>query len=172
MVADATASDGVVLRSVVTSTARHILRYNGIADTTTTQEVLVRMRLGDDDDRGPGVALRHTMSPSGTETAYVAYFRSKTDQIEVNAFVNGGWQFIGAASFVNNPGQWYWMRFRVEGTILKVRVWANGSTEPTTWTYTGANTSIAAGGVGVYSYEPNTVDYDYFGVATSGAAAP
>src|SRR5207253_1532951 len=130
VVANATAADGFVLRNTTTVTARHILRWDTIPDTTTTQEVLVRMRLDNDDDRGPGVALRHTMSPGGAETAYVAYLRSSSDQLEINAFLAGGWQFIGAASFVNDPGQWYWMRFRADGNTLRVRVWADGAAEP------------------------------------------
>jgi hypothetical protein len=167
----ATVADARALRSVITATGRHILRFDATPDTTTSQEVLVKMRLGDDDDRGPGVALRHTMS-NGSETAYVAYLRSASDQVEVNAFVGGGWQFIGAASFVNNPGQWYWMRFRAQGTTLQVRVWPDGTPEPTTWTYSGTSASIAAGSVGVYTYEPNTVDFDVFSVATGGGTAP
>jgi hypothetical protein len=169
--ADASSASGFVLRNVTTQTGRHILRYDGFADTTTTQEALVRMRLTDDDDRGPGIALRHSML-NGSETAYVAYLRSSVDQIELNAFVNGGWQFIGSAGFVNNPGVWYWMRFRVEGTTLRVRVWADGTTEPTTWNVTATNSSIAAGAIGLYTYEPNTVDYSFFSIATSGFTAP
>ena len=172
VVADATVSDARVLRDVITVTGRHILRYDAIRDTTTTQEVLVKMRLGDDDDRGPGVALRHTMDANGRETAYVAYLRSASDQVEVNAFVAGGWQYVGGANFVNNPGIWYWMRFRAEGTTLRVRVWADAAAEPTTWTFSGSNSAIAAGSVGLYGYEPNVVDYDAFSVATGGLTAP
>jgi hypothetical protein len=145
---------------------------NNIADTTTTEEVLVKMRLGDDDDRGPGVALRHTMDASGRESAYVAYLRSASDQIEINAFIAGGWQFLGAVNYVSSPGVWYWMRFRAEGTTLKVRLWADGSAEPTTWTLTSSSSSIAAGSAGVYVYEPNVVDFDRISVAISGSTAP
>ena len=172
VVADATAADGRVLRNVTTATDRHILRYDAVPDATTAQEVLVRMRLRDDDDRGPGIALRHTMDAAGRETAYVAYLRSITDEVEINVFVAGGWQFIDAASFVNDPGQWYWMRFRADGAELLLRVWADGAPEPSTWTYRGSNAAIAAGSVGLYTYEANTVDYDDFSVATGGLTAP
>src|SRR5207244_2568169 len=118
VVADATVSDSRVLRGATTVTGRHILRLNSIADTTTIEEVLVKLRLTDDDDRGPGVALRHTMDASGHESAYVAYVRSASDQVELNAFVAGGWQYVGAAGFINSPGQWFWMRVRAEGTAL------------------------------------------------------
>ena len=170
--AEATVADGRVLRNVSTATSRHILRYDGFADTTTAQEVLVELRLGDDDDRGPGIALRHTMQQDGSETAYVAYLRSGTDEVELNAFLAGGWQFIASAPFVNDPGRWYWMRFRAEGTTLRVRVWADGTSEPSAWTVTATHSAIAAGALGVYTYEPNTVDYDVFSAATGGATAP
>lgn len=172
VVADATAADGRVLQNVTTATDRHILRYDAVPDTTTAQEVLVRMRLGDDDDRGPGIALRHTMNAAGSETAYVAYLMSTSDQVEIDAFLAGGWQFVGATSFVNTPGVWYWMRFRAYGPELSLRVWPDGAPEPSAWTYRGSNAAITAGSVGLYTFEPNTVDYDDFSVATGGLTAP
>jgi hypothetical protein len=160
-----------VLRNSTLATARHILRYDAIPDTTTAQEALVKLRLGDNDGRGPGVALRHTMN--GTiESAYVAYLRSNTDQAEMNAFVNGTWVFVAAAPFPSEPNVWYWLRFRAAGSALTMRVWADGTAEPATWTVTGTNATLTAGGVGLYTYETNTVTYDHFGVATGGGTAP
>jgi PKD repeat protein len=55
------------------------------------------------------------------------------------------------------PGAVWNVRFRVTGTgttTLQARLWANGTTEPTTW-MTATDTTAAlqsAGGVGVYSY--------------------
>ncbi len=168
--ADAGAPDGRVLRNVTTATGRHILRLDTVPEQTTTQEVLVRMRLADDDGRGPGVALRHRMA--GTkESAYVAYLRTGTDQLEIDAFVDGAWQFVGTTAFVSEPGRWYWLRFRAEGSALRARVWADGQAEPVAWSYSGSHTALASGGVGVYTYEPNTVDFDFFSAAADGGSA-
>ena len=168
--ADLAASDGRVMRNVNTATARHILRLDAAPATEADQEVLVKLRMADADARGPGVALRHTMNGS-TETAYVAYFRPDVDQVEINRFLNGGYAFVASASFPNNPGAWYWMRFRAQGTTLSVRVWADGAAEPATWTRTATDAGIGTGSAGLYTYEPNTVDFDLFSYASLGATA-
>jgi hypothetical protein len=169
--ADLSFNDGRAMRNVNTTTARHILRATGLPDTLREQEALIKLRMGDSDDRGPGVALRHTMGTSGA-TAYVAYFRPGLDQVEINRFLNGGWMFVASAPFPNDPGAWYWMRFRAQGTTLMLRVWADGQPEPATWTVTATEPGIAAGSAGLYTYEPNTVDFDLGSFASGGITAP
>lgn len=171
-VADAAwAPDGRVLRATATTTARHIIRYDGITPTATNQEALTLLRMGDDDGRGPGLALRHSMN-GALETAYVAYFRPAGNTVEINRFLNGAWSFVGSASFANDPGVGYWMRFRAEGTTLRVRVWASGTPEPSTWLIVATDTGIASGGVGQYVYEPNVVEFDSFSAVAGSGTAP
>lgn len=164
-------ADGRVLRATATTTARHIIRYDGLASTATHQEALTRLRMGDDDGRGPGLALRHSMNGT-SETAYVAYFRPAGNTVEINRFLNGAWSFVGSAAFVNDPGVTYWMRFRAEGSTLKVRVWADGTAEPATWLVVATDTGIASGGVGHYVYEPNVVEFDSFSAVAGPWTAP
>jgi hypothetical protein len=169
--ADATASDGRVLRAVGTSTARHILRADAVSSSATTEEVLVRMKFSTGNTYGPGVAVRHSMNGSA-ESAYVLYFRPNAGDIEMDRFLNGGWAWMGGAGFATTPGSWYWIRFRAEGTALKAKVWADGSAEPSSWTLTVNDGAITSGGVGVYIYEPNTVVYDGFSGVDGPATAP
>lgn len=164
-------ADGRVLRATVTTTARHIIRYDGLASTATSQEALTVLRMADDDTRGPGLALRHSMNGS-SETAYVAYFRPAGNTVEINRFLNGAWSFVGSAAFVNDPGVSYWMRFRAEGSTLRVRVWADGTAEPATWLIVATDTGIASGGVGLYVYEPNVVEFDAFSAVAGPWTAP
>jgi hypothetical protein len=163
--------DGRALRNVTTVTGRHMVRPGSVPDTVRDQEVLVKMRMGDADDRGPGITLRHTMTGTAAN-AYVAYFRPGVDQVEINRFLNGAWSFVTSAPFPNDPGVWYWMRFRAQGPNLMVRVWPHGQPEPAGWTATGNDTGIVAGTAGLYTYEPNTVDYDMGSFANGGLTAP
>ena len=142
-----------------------------MANSTQDEEVLVRVRLTNSNDRGPGVALRHTMSGT-TETAYVAYFRPGINGLEVDKFPNGAFSDLADIAFPQTVGSWYWMRFRVQGTTLSLKVWADAANEPSAWTWTGSDAAISSGSVGVYVYEPNTVDYDAFAVGTGGLTAP
>jgi hypothetical protein len=56
------------------------------------------------------------------------------------------------------PGNFLWLRAQVSGTsptALKIRAWADGSSEPTTWQYSGTDSTAAlsvAGAVGIRTY--------------------
>jgi hypothetical protein len=181
---DATTVDGFVLRNVTTATARNFLQADSILVTTTDQEALVRLQMASNNDRGPGIALRHVAGGS-LETAYVAYFRPALGLVELNRVSSRIGQssstgkkkttdqfwFIAAAPFPNQAGAWYWMRFRAEGSTLKVRVWADGGAEPATWNITSTDTAITSGSAGVYVYEPNTVLFDFFSAAAGSGTA-
>ncbi|HEX6913085.1 MAG TPA: hypothetical protein VF142_21930, partial [Longimicrobium sp.] len=127
--ADLAFNDGRALRNVNTVTGRHILRALTVRDTVRDQEALVKLRMADSDDRGPGVVVRHSTGSSGT-TGYVAYFRPGPGLVEINRFLNGAWMYVASAPFPSGPGAWYWMRFRVQGSSLMLRVWADGQPEP------------------------------------------
>jgi hypothetical protein len=58
---------------------------------------------------------------------------------------------VGAAQ-LNGYGQaqaigvWYWTRFRIRGTKMLARVWADGATEPAAWQVSGTDSAITAAG--------------------------
>jgi hypothetical protein len=52
------------------------------------------------------------------------------------------------------PEAWYWFRFRVVGTTLEGKVWADGSGEPSSWQVTATDSDFASGGVGVRGFAP------------------
>ena len=67
--------------------------------------------------------------------------------------------------------RWYLARFRVNGTNLKAKVWADGDAEPGAWMLETADATWASGGVGLWSgYVPNNA-YDFINVATAGDTA-
>jgi len=52
----------------------------------------------------------------------------------------------------------YWMRFRVRGSSLKARIWAEGSTEPSTWLLDTSDSDITvAGRSGIFQFYTGTV---------------
>lgn len=76
----------------------------------------------------------------------------------------------------HNDLGWNWVRLRVIGDVISLRSWADGSTEPTTWSWTGVDATITgAGRVGLGSYSGgNGAAYDVacVGVAINGRTAP
>ena len=76
----------------------------------------------------------------------------------------------------NATTEWVWYRFRKSGTDFKVRFWAEGDTEPATWSIetSDAGTVLANGKVGLLSYaSSDTSDYvAALGIGTNGDTAP
>ena len=110
-----------------------------------------------------------------------------------------GQVFVGASSVISNvetaigsavlvpglthtPGAFIRVRAQLTGTnptTIRIRAWADGATEPTTWQYTATNSAAAlqaAGGVGLQAYlssattnAPVLVTFDDFLVTSIGA---
>ena len=65
---------------------------------------------------------------------------------------------VQVAGLTFTPGSFIWLRAQVSGTsptTLRIRAWADGTSEPSTWQYTATNNAAAlqaAGGVGLRAY--------------------
>lgn len=69
----------------------------------------------------------------------------------------------------------YWIRFRVNGTTIQARIWADGGGEPGFWDLDSTNSNVtAAGWVGnsQYNAPPSGWPVQQFGVGTNGDTAP
>ena len=81
---------------------------------------------------------------------------------------------IGDNSNVGNTSLWTWMRLRVSGTTLYVKLWNDGDLEPAAWTNSRTDGVLTlAGYVGIFNYY-NLNDYriSHFSVGTDGDTAP
>lgn len=68
---------------------------------------------------------------------------------------------------------WFWVRGRVQGSSLYIKVWRDGDPEPYNWQVTGSDTFITASGwIGLNRRSTGRVDCDYFAVGTGGDSAP
>jgi hypothetical protein len=69
-----------------------------------------------------------------------------------------------------------WLRFRVNGTSLKGKVWSEKEDEPEGWQVEATDSALtAAGWIGVGNYNAMSTTYlnvDYFGVGTNGDSPP
>jgi hypothetical protein len=45
-----------------------------------------------------------------------------------------------------NANDWWYVRFQLEGSSLRARAWKRGTTQPTTWTATATDSSLASAG--------------------------
>lgn len=77
------------------------------------------------------------------------------------------------AAFVADEDKEYLIRFRVEGSDLKLRVWAEDEAEPTAWSVTASDGDVtAAGWIGFQAHSANaSAVFNFLSVATNGDTA-
>jgi len=111
-----------------------------------------------------GVTLRQT----ATNTVYIGRLSANTNTILIGKIVSGTETDLFSAAFTTSINTYYWIRFRIVGSHLYLRCWADGSGEPTTWNVTGTDTSITTtGGFGITinaSSSAVTWDFDNYAV--------
>lgn len=172
------------LRLVKTGTGRAALAYASAGDQPGTTEVLTKIRTSSAADASTfmGVILRGS-GAQGAENGYyaalvVAGGVTRLQVLRYSAGV-GTDQGSGAATWTANT--WYWMRAKIvtgsDGTVsVFVRLWADGASEPTTWTLTANDASgskiTTPGFIGLFGFAVATMDSDSFTYANNGGTAP
>lgn len=135
-------------------------------------EILCKMRSDTSDTH----ILRLLARGSGTDTTengYVSSTNLGADTAYETAYVNGTGQTPSQAAKTLNIDTWYWVRYRINGTTVQLRIWEDGTSEPGTWDVDTTRTDISGvgwaglggGGLGIQYF-------DVFGVGTNGDSAP
>ncbi len=116
---------------------------------------------------------------SGSDTTENGYGVSvfETDELIISKFVsaaatNLSVTQLGVGYFV--AGDYYWIRFRVNGTSLKVKVWKDAEEEPSVWTSEVTDSAVSGvgwAGVGAEDTDPIS-EVDFFSAGTNGDTAP
>lgn len=107
---------------------------------------------------------------SGGETAY--FFSLMKNQFAIRSYANGDLttHWTGGSP---TAGTKYRVRFRVTDSTLKVKVWEDGSSEPSSWDGSVTDGQITGTGwVGVGGYSNAAQYWDAVTVGTAGATAP
>lgn len=175
---NAAASNGVVLRALGSVDGRRALSWN-TPGTPTDAEIVCRWQtnvLGNNGDNYYQLRLRGS-GASGTETCYWTNLgHPQNNPIVTGELFNGtnSFHLLEDPSVSVSINTWYWLRLRVTGTSIQGRRWADGTTEPTTWTTTTDATITTAGWVGVGNFSGDNAnrDFDIVGVGTDGDPAP
>lgn len=108
---------------------------------------------------------------AGSETAY-NLIQSNTNLL-LHKYVAGASTNLDSTANTISADTFYWIRFRVNGSTLKGKIWQDGDPEPGTWGVEDTDTDITGVGfAGLGSFESTGVrDYDFFSVATNGETA-
>ncbi len=128
--------------------------------TTTLADVEAVIRFGTGDggaDDTCMVLLRWATS----STYYRIGFNTpgSTLDLDIDKIVSGTKTTLASQAGAVSAGTFYWLRVRVQGSSLYARLWADGSSEPGTWTLGPITDSAitAAGKVGLGLYDYNNV---------------
>jgi hypothetical protein len=111
---------------------------------------------------------------AGSENAYFGYIQPSTDAIGIHKYVAGISTSVGTASKTIDSGKWYFIRFRAQGTALKLKVWEQGAEEPAAWDIEAADPDLSSGWVGLGAAVQSTNDealYDFFNITTDNSTA-
>lgn len=172
-----TVESGPVLRNVATEVQRHLLTWDPVdSDPSSDYEVLARVRVNNATNGGWKLLARAS-GASGSEDGYFAdVFNGST--LRIGKWVAGAFSSLASVSFSYSADTYYWMRFRVEGTALKVRIWTGRpEDEPEIWDINTTDSSLTTSGwAGMFGTTSNAdfdvnIDFDYFAVATGGDSA-
>ena len=152
---------------------RRLLSWNVIPINDPNIEILAKVM---SHSTTGGTVARVGLRAGGSEPNETGYFAglSGGTNLVLMKYVNGKATGISTTNFTWSTGSWYWIRFRANGTSLKVKAWLDGSSEPGAWNIDTTDSDIPGGGwtgVGTYDHTDRPY-YDYFSVGASGQTAP
>lgn len=120
--------------------------------TATSTEVLVRLKPAD------------TTSNIGTIARYI-----DTNNFYYGVLVGGvarigknvsGFTTLASTSVTYTTANFYWLRFNLVSTTLRLKFWQDGTSEPASWTVTTTDSSLSSGGYGLGSDAVGSTSFD------------
>lgn len=132
--------------------------------TATSTEVLVRLNPADTTS-DIGCIARYV----DTNNFYYGVLSGSKALIGKDA--SGSFSTIASTSFSYANGTFYWLRFNLVGTTLKLKAWQDGTGEPGSWTVTTTDASLASGGYGLGSDATGSTSFDSLTVTDAASAA-
>jgi hypothetical protein len=155
--------DGECLELAADAGARRALRWTAPGDVSDIEmHALVSLPEIDSDTDDYCRLYARSGGAAGDETAY--FFTLRDDAFALRAYTDGGIEQLWTGD-TPVAGQPYLVRFRVEGTELKLRVWEADTDEPAGWDATVSDSTLSAGWAGVGAYSHAT---QYWGAVTAG----
>lgn len=153
------------------STLRNFISWDAVPDTTDV-EILVRYKILDDQGE-PYATARLSGTTVSNLTTYRAGYRQTSDSYRISGYNEGSFFPINSWP-ANSPSDLDgWLRVRIIGNNLKLKIWAVGDSEPAGWSI-DTNDSIIheSGKTGLHIRGSGEVNIDIFSVAINGEEAP
>ena len=163
---------GKRLEHTRTTTARRAYSWD-TPGSAADAEILVRWRSTSNATDQIWLTLRGS-GAAATEGGYV-FRNTSSSSIRIEKYISGTGTLIGsAATYQIAANKWYWVRFRVNGTTQKIKIWDGDiEPEPSAWTIERTDSAITAAGWAAVgnAAATGTRDYDELAVGTAGDSA-
>lgn len=180
VVADAGATGGRVLQSVISANVREGLAKDSF--DATIVEVVRRAKVSAItttavDTFHQGAFVRGSGGSAAATNTYVAVLRGISgtgNTFLIVKYVAGTFTPLTSIDYDWSANTYYWIRLRAEGSTLSAKVWSGSAAdEPGSWTLTITDTSIEGSGwCGVFDFFATTYTTDRVGIGTAGDSAP
>lgn len=146
-------SQGVILNDVA-NTGRYVSINDGnLADFSAACKVTVTVT-----PAGASSSVGLTFGYADSSNHYRARLLLNTTgtvQMALEKVVAGSTTTLGAATTVGTgftANQWWHIRAERTGTTIRCRAWLDGSSEPSTWTFSVTDTALPTGRIGLRSF--------------------
>ncbi len=167
--AQADAVGGKVLYNNSSGSNLQCFAWTTPGDTLTDCEILVKLQSSNYNNSG--FACLRASNP-GNQQGYFVGLGSAGGYAYLYRLSGGTYSTLAAVTYSWQANKWYWIRFKAEGTTLRVRWWQDGEQEPSTWGIEVTDATYASGYVGVGGRFIATRKFDVVGVGTNGDSAP
>jgi PKD repeat protein len=174
-----TASDGMTWSSgtgLSISGNEGAISYSGASQfenlgtaTTTDGNGLMRFSIGAPSDTA-GILLRQQTNGNWALGRY-----DGQGHVQLIVRVGGSQTSVSKTAVTVGINTYYWLRFELQGTNVYLKLWADGTSEPSAWTWSGTSSLLTgAGTTGLYGWAAagSTAKFDSFSVAAISSAPP
>jgi hypothetical protein len=109
---------------------------------------------------------------TGAEYCYFAFIQPSNGTVGVQKYVNGASSGVGNTAKAIDPSIYYFSRFRVIGSSIKLKVWPITDAEPAAWDLELTDTAVSTAGwvgVGAATSGVTAAYYEFIKVNTDGS---
>lgn len=156
-----------------TARVRQLLAYQPVdPDPSPDMEIVCRLMMPIADPLGFYAGLRFS-GEEGSETGY-AIAPSTPGNIRLYRYVEGAAYQTGGdfPSGTVVSGEWFWVRMRAQGSLIRAKLWSDDDREPTSWHLEITNGSVSgSGAVGIIP-AVRRIYCSYFAAASGSETAP
>jgi len=174
VVEDVSVIGGKYLEQTAIDAGRRLLTWDAIGNVLDVEMVSkIRHSRPDGFDQ-----QRLILRASGGASDFTGYWCADrgTGSFDIGRFIDGASAVLDTTPHSVPADTWFWVRFRVIGSLVSAKIWEDGMSEPVGWMVEfndSANVIDEVGGVGFSTFQLNHErDFDVVGVAFGGDTAP